>query len=94
MRSNSNFFDGIIFGAIIGVLIGFLFAPTSGKETREKLRKIKEENDELIKETREKTETVIAKTMDAIENGFEKVGQIVDERRKSHPKMKETEIEA
>ena len=37
-ESGSNFLMGFIIGAITGVAIGFLYAPKSGKETRELLK--------------------------------------------------------
>jgi len=32
--SGSGFFTGLIMGALIGVVVGFLYAPQSGRETR------------------------------------------------------------
>jgi len=32
--SGSGFFTGLIMGALIGVVVGFLYAPQSGTETR------------------------------------------------------------
>lgn len=78
----SWFIEGVILGAIVGGLAGVLLAPASGEETRERLRKLKDDN-ELLKDAKDKTEVMIAKTMDAIEKGFEKVTDMVDERR--HP---------
>ncbi|MGB9694566.1 MAG: YtxH domain-containing protein [Caldisericaceae bacterium] len=34
----SNFFEGLIFGAAVGFVLGILFAPRPGKETREMLK--------------------------------------------------------
>ena len=36
-RDAGGFFAGIVVGAIIGVALGFLFAPRAGEETREVL---------------------------------------------------------
>ena len=44
--SGSGFFTGLIMGALIGVVVGFLYAPQSGDETR---RLVKEKS-EVIKE--------------------------------------------
>ena len=34
-RETGNFVSGLIVGAVVGVALGLLFAPQSGKETRE-----------------------------------------------------------
>ena len=33
-----GFFTGLLFGALIGAVLGFLFAPQQGEKTREQLR--------------------------------------------------------
>ncbi|MSR89161.1 MAG: YtxH domain-containing protein [Candidatus Margulisbacteria bacterium] len=84
MSKSASFLGGIIFGAIAGAVAGVLLAPTSGKESRDKLKDkindFKEDGKEYLGCAKEKTETMIAKTLDAIDNGFEKLGKIVDER--------------
>jgi len=44
--SGSGFFTGLIMGALIGVVVGFLYAPQSGTETR---RLVKEKT-EVVKD--------------------------------------------
>ena len=39
MKSNSSFLTGLLTGAAIGGIIALLYAPKSGKETREQLKK-------------------------------------------------------
>ncbi len=39
MKSNSSFLTGLLAGAAIGGIIALLYAPKSGKETREQLKK-------------------------------------------------------
>ena len=85
MGRNCNSFNSFIFGAIVGAIAGVVFAPTSGVQTRDKLKKIKESNEDLIQETRDKTENMIEKTLDAIDQGFAKLTEMVDEE-KSKPK--------
>jgi len=82
MRKNNNFFEGIILGGIIGFVVGILFAPSTGDETRAKLKQLKEDNEELINETKEKTENLVSKTLEAIDQGFEKVNSIIEKRKK------------
>ncbi len=77
-----HFSDGLVLGILAGVGLGLLFAPQTGAETRQKLRKWREENDDLIQQTKETTETLISRTKDAIEEGLDKLGKLVDEKRK------------
>ena len=72
MHHRSGFLEGLVLGAILGVVGGILFAPTAGEETRKKIKKIKEDNEELIE-----------KTKGAIEDGFQKLVAMVDERKKN-----------
>ncbi|MGE4170381.1 MAG: YtxH domain-containing protein [Candidatus Margulisiibacteriota bacterium] len=78
MSDKSNFFAGVVLGAVVGAVAGILFAPASGQETRIKLKEFKEKNEGAVKE---KTEELIAKTMNSIEEGFDKIGKMVDKRR-------------
>ena len=45
MASDGDMFKGLVLGGLIGVAVGVLFAPKSGKDLREDL---KEESDDLI----------------------------------------------
>ena len=77
---NSN--DGkvigaLLLGAAIGGILGVLFAPDKGSETR---RKIMEESDELSEAVREKLKNFLAqveaateKANECIENGIAKM---------------------
>ncbi len=42
-RSTGSFLKGLLFGALVGATAGILFAPKSGKETREDIKKAAEE---------------------------------------------------
>jgi len=44
--SGSGFFTGLIMGALIGVVVGFMYAPQSGTETR----RLVKEKAEIVKE--------------------------------------------
>ena len=50
MGKKRNGFGGFLFGALVGAGLGVLFAPKSGKETRQEL---KEKMDELVKKVKE-----------------------------------------
>ena len=63
MSRQSHFFEGVFIGSLLGFIFGVLFAPTSGEETRRRLREFKDENEELIVGTKNKTENMIEKTL-------------------------------
>lgn len=71
--SRGYFVEGVVLGAVTGLVAGLLLAPSSGEETREKLKKFRGENEDLFQETKERTEELIQKTVDAIERGFSRV---------------------
>jgi len=64
-RDASSFLSGLIIGAVLGVAIGFLYAPQAGKETRELLKEkadiAKQKAVELSKKVRETAEETIKK---------------------------------
>lgn len=37
-KGTGNFFTGLMIGAVVGLAIGFLFAPRSGEESRQLLK--------------------------------------------------------
>ena len=76
MSDKSNFFEGFLFGAVVGVLGGLLFAPSTGEETRKKIKTIQDNH--IPPET---TENLVSKTLDAIDQGFEKLSHMVSENK-------------
>lgn len=55
--NTGSFFTGLLIGAVIGVAVGILFAPQSGKETRAVLKdkavKAKEKAGELVQKVKQ-----------------------------------------
>jgi gas vesicle protein len=84
MARSSSFLEGILVGAAIGFIGGVLLAPRSGKETREKIKNFKRDNEHIIENVKESTEQLIAKTLNAIDTGFDKVGRMVDRKGQKH----------
>ena len=72
--AGSSFTIGFIMGAVVGVAIGFLYAPKAGKETRALLK-------EKAGEVREKTGEVAEKTKETAAAARKKV-----EEKLSHHK--------
>ncbi len=70
MSNNGNkggyLIGGLILGAVMGAVAGVLFAPTSGKETRGKIKKVMEENGDILEKAKEN-----------LKSGFERVGRLV-----------------
>jgi gas vesicle protein len=51
MKSNEDFFKGFMFGAVAGGIIALLYAPKSGEETREDIKKIAHDVGDKIEST-------------------------------------------
>ena len=64
-NGGKNFVIGFISGVVLGVSVGFLYAPQPGKETRAMLREkaevAREKAKEIVDEAREKSREIIAK---------------------------------
>ncbi len=60
-RDTGSFLSGLLVGAVVGVVLGLLFAPQSGKETRELVKTkaitAKEKASELIGKIRKQPES-------------------------------------
>ena len=78
----TSFLGGIVLGAVVGAVAGILFAPTSGKDTRQKIKKMVDENGEFLSDAKEKTEEAVHKTMDAIKTGIDRLGKMVHDKRR------------
>ena len=83
MSKKGYFLGGVILGALVGAATGLLLAPTSGEETRKKIKKMAKINEEIVQDAKEKTEVVVHKTIDAIKQGIDKLGKMVDDKKKS-----------
>lgn len=73
--TGSSFAIGFLIGAVVGVAVGFLYAPKSGKETRTMLK-------EKAGEVKEKASEVTAKvTESALEAGKKVRNKLVNEEK-------------
>ncbi|MBU0579794.1 MAG: YtxH domain-containing protein [Candidatus Margulisbacteria bacterium] len=86
MSNNSRFLDGFILGAVVGAVAALLYAPQSGEQTRTWLKKVKDENQDLIDNAKETSENLIAQTKAAIDEGIEKISSTIDEKKRSSRK--------
>jgi len=86
MAKGRKGFGGFLLGALVGAGLGVLFAPKSGKETRQEL---KEKFDDLVKKVKEldkeEVKEAFLNKIEEIKNGFadldkEKVAAIAKEK--------------
>lgn len=86
-HDSENFMVGVMLGAVVGGVLGILFAPQEGKKTREKLRTTliedKEKAAELaeqisgrLAEAKEKAQPFIDEIKEKIDPVMEKVGEV------------------
>lgn len=69
---NNNGILSFLLGLTIGAILGILFAPSEGKETRKKIAK-------YLEELEEKGEEYLEKGKDFVEKETEKVKKFVEE---------------
>ncbi|TVR44316.1 MAG: YtxH domain-containing protein [Bacteroidia bacterium] len=82
--SNGKVLFGFIFGAAVGVAAGLLFAPSSGEETRHKLKeKGKEYSDELAKQVNTKIDELKQYVSDKTEDARTRIKKAMPEEDKS-----------
>lgn len=67
-EGNGGFFKGLFIGGLIGAVIGILYAPKSGKETREELARHADEIMAKAKEDFEKNRETYEKKLKRFEN--------------------------
>ena len=73
MSNRGDFIAGIVVGGFLGAIIGILYAPKSGKETREEIGK---KTDELLSKAKEEYDNAIEKSRKAYEAALEKFKQL------------------
>lgn len=75
-----NFAVGVATGAAVGAVLGLLFAPQSGKETREDIK--------------EKTDEVVTKVKDTATEAYENVKGKISKMKKADVEVVDLEEEA
>ena len=70
-RDSTSFLTGLILGAVVGLAIGFLYAPKSGEETRKLLKEkaivAKQKVTEVAKKVKQTTDEATKKAQTALE---------------------------
>lgn len=90
--NGSSKFSYFLVGLGLGALLGILFAPKSGEETREYLLDKASEGKEFAqrkaRELRERAEEVVESSRDALQRQKESITSAVDAGRKAYEREK------
>ncbi len=91
-ENTSSKFSYFLVGLGLGALVGLLFAPKSGEETREYLLDKASEGKEFAqrkaRELRERAEEVVESSRDAVNRQKESITSAVDAGRKAYEREK------
>jgi gas vesicle protein len=72
-ENRSDFFIGLLIGGIAGAILGILYAPKSGKETREELSK---KTEDLIAKAKDDYERALAKSKKTYESAVQRLREL------------------
>ncbi len=84
----SSFFNGLLWGAAIGSVIGVLFAPDKGEETRKKVKKVAREYEDKGKETIEKARIELEKAKEKYEDLRTRAKPYVEDAKTKYENLK------
>jgi gas vesicle protein len=80
-KDSDSSLKAFLFGGIIGVVCGLLFAPRKGEETRQIVSKVLDEVQEkgldVLDKTKDTAEDIHKKSKDILEDGKEKIDNVV-----------------
>ncbi len=82
MDSKGDFLAGVVIGAVMGAVVGILFAPASGRETRERIaeksREVKEQAVDTAKEKKDEITTASRELLDKLKDKLPKSKDVQD----------------
>ncbi len=87
-RGTGAFLEGIFIGAVLGGVLGVLFAPQPGEKTRKWLKDIKDENKDIIDEAIGNSESLINSAKQSIEDKIKKISKLVESKIDAKPEEK------
>ena len=79
-RDGSFFLDGLFLGAILGGILGVLFAPQTGEKSRAWLTQVKDDHQDVVDDAMHSSEYMIKAAKDSIEDGVQRVSSIIDQK--------------
>jgi len=79
MSERGDFIAGMVVGGFLGALVGILYAPKSGKETREEIGK---KTEELFSRVREEYENALDNSRNAYEAAITKLKKLEEQTPK------------
>ncbi|MDR2431334.1 MAG: YtxH domain-containing protein [Candidatus Margulisbacteria bacterium] len=85
-RERGVFWEGIFVGAVLGAVLGVLFAPQSGEKTRKWLKDIKDENQDIIDDAVTSGENLINSAKQSIEDKIKKISKLVETKDETKKK--------
>ncbi len=89
-NNNGSFLEGLFMGAILGGVLGVLFAPQSGEKSRAWLKKLKDDNQDILDNALETSENLVTTSKTAIKEGFDKVANMIEEKLTTNTKKPKT----
>ena len=81
-----GFIKGILLGGVIGAAIGILYAPKSGRETREDINR---KTEELLKKAKEEYEVTLKKSSKAYEAAVKQLRHLESSTKEKVGEMEE-----
>ncbi|MDO9586030.1 MAG: YtxH domain-containing protein [Syntrophales bacterium] len=74
-----DFIKGLLIGGVAGIILGILYAPKSGKETREELGR---KSEELLAKAKEDYERALEKSKKTYESAIKRLGELESAAKK------------
>ncbi|GBR76353.1 protein YtxH-like superfamily [Candidatus Termititenax persephonae] len=82
------FLEGILIGAVLGGVLGVLFAPQSGEKTRRWLKDVKAENQDIIDDGVKNVENLVSSAKQVIEDKIRKIEEKLGRKDEKNKKDK------
>ncbi|MDR1323161.1 MAG: YtxH domain-containing protein [Candidatus Margulisbacteria bacterium] len=82
------FLEGILLGAVLGGVLGVLFAPQSGVKTRQWLKEVKEDNQDIIDDGVKNVENLVTSAKQIIDDKIRKIEEKLSKKDDKNKKDK------